>query len=53
MKTEQDETLITWTLPQWAADTITETLQMDAGSPAFDKDLQDEISDALDAIRMD
>jgi hypothetical protein len=44
----KDWTPVTWTLPKWAADLITETL--DAESPAFDKELREDIASALNNI---
>ncbi len=44
--------IVTWRLPESAAFTILETLQMDSLSSAFDKRLRGEIADALDSITL-
>lgn len=41
-----------WILPESAADTIMETLFMDAHSKTFDAELRKEISDAWDGLKI-
>ena len=46
----KDPSTVQWTLPQWAADLIRETIEMDARSAAFDPELRRELSAALQGI---
>tara|TARA_Y100001963_G_scaffold155788_1_gene247828 strand:+ start:202 stop:516 length:315 start_codon:yes stop_codon:yes gene_type:complete len=40
-----------WEMPEWAADTIMETLAMDARSSMFDLELRQEIETAYNNVR--
>jgi hypothetical protein len=48
-----DQEIVTRRAPRWAWDTIDETLENDANSSAFSKELRDEIQDAIDEIQED
>ncbi len=39
-----------WTMPEWAAELILETLRIDSTSPAFDPELRKRITAALQSI---
>lgn len=41
---------VQWTMPEWASDLLMETLQMDSQSSAFDRDLRNEICQALETV---
>jgi hypothetical protein len=41
---------VRWTLPEWAAELILETLRTDVASPAFDPDLRHQLSAAIQSI---
>jgi hypothetical protein len=49
MKKEQSP--VQWTLPRWAAELIRETIEMDAKSGAFDPELRQELTEALEGIK--
>ncbi len=39
-----------WTMPEWAAELILDTLRIDSASPAFDPELRKRITAALQSI---
>ena len=47
----KDQSPVQWTLPRWSADLIRETIRMDAMSGAFDPELRQELSGALDELK--
>ena len=49
-KIVKDWTIVQWKLPRWAAETIVDTLEMDAQSIAFSLELRSKIQRALDVI---
>lgn len=50
---DRDESPLTVTMPSWAWDILSETLEADARSSAFSADLREQIRDALRTIRID
>lgn len=49
---EKNTKLETWTMPSWASDIITETLQMDLESSAIDVEIRDDLRKAMDSVSM-